>query len=128
MSFAAVIAGGVTLGTTVYTASQAKKQMDQAKLMETANPGFEGNPALQENATILQNRFSNYRLPNYASAMNDIEQAGEMGYRSVLQGAGSSSDILDGAIRIAYGTQQSQNNLNAQQAQGEDAEIGRAHV
>lgn len=120
MSWAAVIAGGVALAGSAVNASGAKKQMSQAELMATRDPGYQGNPALQENARILGDRFSNYQLPGYSAARENIDRAGEMGYRSALQGATSSSDILDAATRIAYGSQMSANNLATQQAAGEE--------
>lgn len=120
MSWAAVIAGGVALAGTATQASSAKKQMSQAELMATRDPGYTGNPALEENARILGDRFSNYRLPGYSAAVDNIDRQAEMGYRSALQGATSSSDILDAATRIAYGSQASANQLASQQAVGEE--------
>lgn len=120
MSWAAVVVGGISLGSAAFSASKGKQQMDRARIMESQNPGYQGNPNLEENVNLLRNRFTNYRLPGYSRAVNNIDRAGEMAYRSVLQGASSSSDIIDGATRIAYGSQSAINNLNMQQAQGEN--------
>lgn len=121
MSWAAVIVGGVSLAAGAISSSQAKKQMDNAEAMSLANPGYQGNPALEANAQMLQNRFTNYTLPNYTSAVESIDRQAEMGFRAATQGALSSSDILDAATRIAYGSQLANNQLNVAQAQGEDA-------
>lgn len=123
MSWAAVVVGGISLGSAAISASKGKQQMDRAEIMGSQAPAFQGNPNLQANADILQNRFTNYRLPGYSEASRNIDRAGEMGYRSVLQGASSSSDILEGATRIAYGSQSAYNNLNATQAQGQNAAL-----
>lgn len=123
MSWAAVVVGGISLGSAAISASKGKQQMDRAKIMESQAPQFQGNTNLQANADILQNRFSNYRLPGYSNASRNIDRAAEMGYRSVLRGAASSSDILDGATRIAYGSQSAYNDLNAKQAAGQDAAL-----
>lgn len=120
MAWAAVIAGGVSLAGTLIGAQSAKKQMRQAEQMNVQNPGYRPNPALEENANILRNRFSNYTLPGYSTAVDAIDRQGEMAYTAALQGATSSSDILDAATRIAYGNQLATNDLNLRQAQGQE--------
>lgn len=120
MALAALVAGGASLLGNAFSFFQGSKQRDLARIMQGADPGYQGNPALQENADILQRRFGNYRLPGYSQAMDNIGQGAQAGYRSVMQGATSSSDILDGATRIAYGSQSAANQLAAQQAQGQD--------
>lgn len=123
MSWAAVITGGVTLATSAASLVSSGQQLSKAQFAGRTDPGYVGNKALQDNADILKNRFSNYRLPSYQSAVEGINKGAEMGYRSITQGSRSASDILDGATRIAYGSQQANNQLNIQQATGADAAL-----
>lgn len=120
MSWAAVIVGGVSLAGSAVQASQASKQMNQAKLMDTQDPGYAGNPELRANADMLQNRFLNYNIPNYQAALEGIDRASEMAYRSATQGATSSSDLIDAATKIAYGGQVASRDLNVQAGIGRD--------
>lgn len=121
MAWAALIVGGgsalIGAGVNYF---QGRQQMNRAQEMNVSDPGYQGNPALQANADMLRNRFTNYTLPNYSTALDNINRASEMGYRSAQQGAVTSSDILDAATRIAYGNQNATLNLDMAQAQGQE--------
>lgn len=115
-----LVSTGLSVAGNLFQYSNAQRQLKQAEIMAESDPGYRGNPALDANAGMASNRFTNYTLPGYSSAMDNINRNAEAGYRSVIQGAGSSSDILDAATRLAYGSSVATNQLNEKYAEGEN--------
>lgn len=99
--------------------AQAKRQQKMANAINPIDPGV--NTALQDNASLLEDRYTNYTMPGFSRARGDIGLGAATALSSVQRGATSSNDILDAATRIAYGSNQAMNDLYTQNAQGQDA-------
>lgn len=100
------------------------KQLNQANNMNPVDPGFTMNQGILDNSRILQERASNYQIPGYNQAVNNINMASGQAFSRGVQGATSGGDVLDLASKLAYGQSQQLNNLALQNAQGvENAQL-----
>lgn len=97
-----------------------RKQIKQGRAINAINPGFQMNTGVIDNARILQDRYTNYQMPGYGQAMNNLQTNFANAYSQGVQGASSGGDVLDLATRLAYGQNQATNNLAMQTAQGRD--------
>lgn len=97
---------------------RAKKLRENAK-----SPGYELNSGIMQNRDTLANRYTNYEMPGYNQALNNIGSSSATAFNSGVQGASSSGDVLDLATKIAYGTGQQQRQLEVQNAQGKEVAL-----
>lgn len=95
-------------------------QTRRANRINPQDPGFVMNQGVLNNAQVLSDRASNYRLPGYGNTLNNIGAAGASAFNSGVQGASSGDDVLDLATKIAYGQGQQVNQLGVQNAMGAD--------
>ncbi len=126
MAWVAVGVGGLSLGSSAFKYFKGKSQQKRAnELRENAqDPGFQVNQALIDNANFLRDRYSNYVMPGYQQALNNINQAGATSFDRGVQGASSSGDVLSLASQIAYGQGQAQNQLALQNTQSKEGALG----
>lgn len=118
VAISAVVAAGATVGSVAIQANQAKKQREAAAAINPVEPG--PNQSLQDNARMLKERYGNYVIPGFDAARADINLASQMAFNNAAMGATSSSDVLDAAARIAYGSQRSIGDLYRQNAAAKD--------
>lgn len=109
----------------IFGAVNSIGQRRQAKRLRanSVDPGYEMNSGVLQNKETLQNRYSNYQIPGYNQALNNINSGSATAFNSGSQGASSSGDVLDLATRIAYGTGQQNRQLGVQNAQGKEGAL-----
>lgn len=95
-------------------------QLNKANNMNPQDPGYTLNNGVIDNARILADRYSNYQMPGYGQAVNNINSANSQAFSQGVQGASSGGDVLDLASKLAYGQTQQLNQLANRNAQGAD--------
>lgn len=95
-------------------------QQRKAKKINPIDPGYTMNQGVLNNARTLSERYGNYVLPEYNTALNNIQQNQENAFSRGIQGATSGGDVLDLATKLAYGGGQQLNELALANAQGKD--------
>lgn len=123
MAWVAVGTGVVSLGATAFKYFKGRQQDRQADRMRINDPGFKPNAELADNARMLGDRYSNYMLPGYSAAEANIRQGAASVFDRGVQGATSSSDVIDLASRSAYAEQQGLNQLADLSAQGKEGAL-----
>lgn len=113
-----LVGGAISLIPAAFKFFNGISQRKQANKINPINPGYQMNNQVIDNARILGNNYTNYQMPGYNQALNNLNT----GYGSALaqgtQGASSGGDVLDLASKLAYGQGQNLNSLAAQSAQG----------
>lgn len=99
---------------------KGRQQIRQANAINPIQPNFQMNTAMIDNARILGERSNNYTMPGYNLALDNINQNASSQFNNGVQGASSGGDVLDLANKINYGTNNSLNQLEGQNAQGAD--------
>lgn len=92
--------------------------LQKKKMSNPTDPGYQINNEVVDNARILGDQYSNYTLPGYNQAVNNIDSSFNNAYSSGVQGASSGGDVLDLATKMAYGKTQAINSLSTQVGQG----------
>lgn len=120
---AALVGAGASLIPSVFKGISAISQKRQANRINPINPGYQMNNQVIDNARILGDRYTNYQMPGYSTAQNQIETNASNAYSQGVQGASSSGDILDLVSKINYGTNQASNQLAEQSAMGKEGAL-----
>lgn len=115
-----LLGAAVGLAPSIYKLISGIGQKRAANRINPTNPGFTMNSGVIDNARVLGERAGNYSMPGYSSAVGNIGASTAGAFDSGVQGASSSGDVLDLATKLAYGQQQSLNNLATQNAMGAD--------
>lgn len=119
-----LIGGAIGLAPSLFKLFSGNSQKSQANKINPVNPGYQVNQNVIDNANILRNRYSNYTLPGYGVAQDNINRGYQDAFSKGTQGATSGADVSDLAAKLAYGKNVAENNLEAQNAQGKDAALG----
>lgn len=115
---AAPIAGvALGLGSTVLRAFQAASQRRKANKINPIDPGFAANQGILDNKRIVNENYNNYTLPGMEGIKDGLSNSLATNTASLMEGASSSGDVLDGVTKLAYGNDQAINALGIQQAQ-----------
>lgn len=109
---------GIALAPSIFKGVSGLIQGNQANKINPVDPGFQMNNDVIDNARRLSERSTNYLMPGYGRAMNDINTTYSGSFNQGMQGATSGGDVLDLATKIAYGQAKAQNDLNVRNAQG----------
>lgn len=116
-------AAGISLLPSAFKAVSGIFQSNKAGKLNPIDPGYQVNQNVIDNARILSDRYTNYQIPGYNQALQNINSTGQTAFGNAVQGASSSGDILDAATKIAYGQNQSTNQLAVQNAQGKEGAL-----
>lgn len=119
-----IIGAGIGLAPSVFKFFSGNSQKNAANQINPYNPGYQINNQVVDNGRILGDRYNNYSLPGQTNAQNKINNTYQNAFVQGSQGASSGQDVADLAAKLAYGKQNSQNQLQAQQEQGKDAALG----
>lgn len=122
MALPLLAAAGISAIPSIISGISGIGQRRQAKRLrnKAVDPNYQMNTANIQNAETLRNRYSNYEMPGYNQALNNINSGSASAFNSGVRGASSSGDVLDLATRIAYGTGQQARQLEMTNAQGKD--------
>lgn len=115
-----LIGAGVSLLPEVFKLFSGRKQIREANKINPISPGFQANNNLIDNARLLEQRYSNYQMPGYGQAVNNIGASAASAYSAGERGATSSGDLLNLVTNVQAGQNQSLNQLAGQNAQGSD--------
>lgn len=120
-----LVSAGLSLVPSLFGLFKGGSQQRRAEQLRRSavNPGYQMNTGVIDNARILSDRYTNYTLPGYSAALNNINQTYGSAFDRGIQGASSSGDVLDLAARLALGQTGSINQLDMQQAQGREAAL-----
>lgn len=113
-----LIGAGISLIPSIYKGVASIFQKNKANKINPANPGYQMNTAIIDNARVLSEKASNYQMPGYGSAVQNIQGDASTAFNNGVQGASSGGDVLDLATKIAYGSGKRLNDLAAMNAQG----------
>lgn len=116
------VAVGTSVGTAAFKFFQGRSQSRKADRIrrEAYNPGFERNQGLIDTENTLRDYYTNYQMPGYGQAVQDVNMAANTAFNQGVQGASSSADVLDLATRVQYGRQQGLNQVALSSAQGRE--------
>lgn len=117
---AALVGAGASLVPAIFRGIKGISQNRKANKINPIDPGYEMNQSVIDNARVLKDRYTNYQMPGYGKAMNDINSTYGQAFDNGIQGASSGGDVLDLATKIAYGQTQAQNQLATQNATGQE--------
>lgn len=120
---AALVGAGASLIPSVFKGISAISQKRKANRINPIDPGYQMNSQVIDNARILGDRYTNYQMPGYGTAQNQIQANASNAYSQGVQGASSSGDILDLVSKINYGTNQASNQLAQQSAMGKEGAL-----
>lgn len=115
-----LIAAGAALVPEVFRFFQGQSQIRKANAINPVMPQFQANQGILNNNRILQERSTNYQIPGYGQAVNNINSSTAQAFANGVQGATSGGDVLDLATKLQYGQQQGFNQLSQQNIQGAD--------
>lgn len=82
------------------------------------------NQGVIDNAKTLSDYYGNYQLPGYSKMLDNINNNYSSAFAGGVQGATSGGDVLDLASKMAFGKNQSLNQLGVQSAQGKQGALG----
>ncbi len=120
MALGAILGTAASLIPAIYKTVSGIGQARRGKNMNPVNPGFQMNSGIIDNARILGDRYSNYQMPGYNQAQNNIQTNFASSFNQGVQGASSGGDVLDLASKLNYGQNQATNQLAVQNAQVKD--------
>lgn len=120
MALPILASAGISLLPSLFKGISSIIQRNRASQINPSDPNYEMNKGVIDNARQLQERASNYTIPNYQRSMNDIGSTYSSAFSRGVQGASSGGDVLDLATKIAYGQASAQNDLNARNAVGRE--------
>lgn len=123
MAITQAVSAGISLVPEVFKFFSGLSQKRQAARINPENPGFVRNESLIDNARILENRYKNYTMPGYSTAVNNINASAASGFNRGVEGASSGGDVLDLATKINYNEGQALNDLSGRNAAGADAAL-----
>lgn len=117
-----IISGGVSLGMAAFKYFQGRSQQRRADSIRqnASDPGFARNQGLIDNADVLRDRYTNYQMPGYSQAVNNVNLSANNAFNQGVQGASSSADVLDLAGRVQQVRQGGLNNIQMTNAQMQD--------
>jgi hypothetical protein len=114
----------VSAAPAIYRGIKGISQTNQANALKPADPGFQMNQGVIDNAKTLSDYYGNYNLPGYSKMLDNVNSNYQTSFENGVQGATSGGDVLDLASKMAFGKNQALNNLGVQTAQGKQAALG----
>lgn len=117
------IAAGLSLIPSIFQGLKGISQSRQAKKINPIDPGYQMNSQVVDNARMLGERYTNYQMPGFGAAQDQIAANSANAFNSGIQGVSSSGDMLDLASKIAYGSNQANNQLYTQNAIGKEGAL-----
>jgi len=117
------MAAGAALGVipTVAGFFAGRAQRKAANRIKPVDPGFVANQGIMDNQRIVNNMYNNYTLPGMAGIQDNLNAGYATALNTSVQGATSSSDVLDAATKLSYNQGQNINALGIQAAQSKEA-------
>lgn len=111
---------GISLLPSLFKGISSIIQRNRASKINPSDPQYQMNTGVIDNARKLEERASNYNIPNYERSMDDISRTYSGAFNQGVQGASSGGDVLDLATKIAYGQASAENQLNTRNAVGQE--------
>lgn len=126
MPIGAIFGAAAGLIPAIFKGISGLGQIREGNKMKPVDPGFRRNEAVIDNARILGDRYANYQMPGYSQAQNQIGASTANAFAQGSQGASSGGDVLDLATKLAFGQQQSLNQLALQNAVGKEQALSQS--